>query len=180
MKKILLSAFLALSIASPVSAGDISLRVSLSKQQLSVLRAGRVVRTYPVSTSKYGTGSRQLSNQTPLGRHAVAKKIGAGRPPLTVFKNRVASGRLNRVNLTREPVKQDLITSRILWLRGLEPGVNSGRGVDSFHRFIYIHGTADEGLIGTPASHGCIRMKNADVIEVFDLVETGTPVLIEA
>jgi lipoprotein-anchoring transpeptidase ErfK/SrfK len=73
-----------------------------------------------------------------------------------------------------------LITTRILWLRGLEPGRNSGKRVDSFRRFIYIHGTPDEGLIGTPASHGCIRMKNADVLELFDRVEVGTPVLIEA
>jgi hypothetical protein len=156
------------------------LRVSVANQTLSVVRGTQVVKVYPVSTSKYGTGGRQLSNKTPLGRHVIAKKIGAGAPPLTVFKNRAAVGRLSRVNLTREPVKQDLVTSRILWLKGLEPGVNLGKRVDSFHRFIYIHGTADEGLIGTPASHGCIRMKNRDVMELFDLVDVGTPVTIEA
>ncbi len=179
MKKIILLTLLAFSVASPVLAGDVSLRVSISKQQLCVIRAGEILKAYPVSTSKYGIGSKQLSNKTPLGRHAIAKKIGAGMPALTVFKNRVAVGRLNHANLTREPVKQDLVTSRILWLKGLEPGLNSGRRVDSFHRFIYIHGTADEGLIGTPASHGCIRMKNADVMELFDSVDVGTPVMIE-
>jgi lipoprotein-anchoring transpeptidase ErfK/SrfK len=180
MKILILSAFLALVIPSPASAGDVSLRVSVSRQQLFVVSAGKVLKTYPISTSKYGTGNKQLSNKTPLGRHAVAKKIGAGMPPLTVFKNRVAVGRLNRVDLTREPVKQDLVTSRILWLKGLEPGINSGKRVDSFHRFIYIHGTPDEGLIGTPASHGCVRMKNADVMDLFDRVEEGTPVTIES
>lgn len=179
MKKILLFAFLAISIASPVLAGDISLRVSVSKQQLSVIEGGKILKVYPVSTSKYGVGNKQLSNKTPLGRHAIAKKIGAGTPMLTVFKNRTAAGRLNRVNLTREPVKQDLITTRILWLKGLELGVNSGKRVDSFHRFIYIHGTPDEGLIGAPASHGCVRMRNADVMDLFGRVEEGTLVTIE-
>jgi hypothetical protein len=168
------------AVAAPChAAGDASIRVSVSRQTLTFLERNKPVKTYPVSTSKYGVGNKQLSNRTPLGRHQVAKKIGAGVPELTVFKNRVAAGRLNHVNLTHEPVRQDLITSRILWLRGLEPGVNSGKRVDSFHRFIYIHGTADEGLIGTPASHGCIRMKNRDVIELFDRVEEGTPVLID-
>ncbi len=180
MKKIFLFTLLALTVTSPVLAGDVSLRVSVSKQQLSVIKDGKILKVYPVSTSKYGVGNKQLSNKTPLGRHAIAKKVGAGMPVLTVFKNRVAVGRLNRVNLTREPVKQDLVTTRILWLKGLESGVNSGKRVDSFHRFIYIHGTPDEGLIGTPASHGCVRMKNHDVMELFDRVDVGTPVLIEA
>jgi lipoprotein-anchoring transpeptidase ErfK/SrfK len=95
-----------------------------------------------------------------------------------IFRNRVYTGKVSALNHSDQPSSEDRITSRILWLEGLEPGFNRGGRVDSFKRFIYIHGTSDEGLIGRPASHGCVRMKNADVIELFDAIKVGTPVLI--
>ena len=158
------------------SGADTRLKVSISEQKLFLLRDDRIIREYSVSTSKYGAGSRQLSNQTPLGKHVIAKKIGADAPLLAIFRNRIQTGEIAKPNLSKIPVTDDLITTRILWLRGLEPGVNSGKRVDSFHRLIYIHGTPEEGLIGAPGSHGCIRMKNRDVADLFDRVETGAPV----
>lgn len=138
----------------------------------------RSVRTYPISTSKYGLGSEAGSFKTPLGRHRVAQKIGAGAPLNTVFKERVNTGRVAAIDRTLQGAPHDDVTTRILWLEGLEPGKNRGRGIDSKERFIYIHGTTSEGLIGRPASNGCVRMYNKDVIELFGLVNEGTPVLI--
>ena len=170
------SVILALLTPSADCAGIAELKVMVSEQKLLVVRDGRPEKEYPVSTSRYGTGSRQLSNQTPLGKHLIAKKIGSGAPLFSIFRNRVPTGKIAKANRSKKPVSEDLITTRILWLRGLEPGLNQGRRVDSFHRLIYIHGTPDEGLIGTPSSHGCIRMKNRDVVDLYDRVDAGTPV----
>lgn len=136
----------------------------------------RVEKTYDVSTSRYGVGSLEGSQRTPLGLHRVSEKIGDGAPPMAVFVDRKPTGRVARPNLKPTPTGEDLITSRVLWLEGLEPGRNRGGSVDSHDRFIYIHGTADEGLIGSPASHGCVRMRNVDVIELYDRVPPGTRV----
>ncbi len=172
--------FLSLLWSGPVSYARLAqgsyLRVFISKQAMGLYRDGKFVKGYLVSTSKYGVGNRQKSNQTPLGRHRIAKKIGAGAPAGAIFKNRVNSGKVAAINSSQAPSAEDFVTTRILWLEGLDPGANKGRRVDSFHRFIYIHGTPDEGLIGRPASHGCIRMKNKDVSELFNLVNVGTPV----
>lgn len=111
-----------------------------------------------------------------MGIHAVCRKIGDGAAVGTVFKGGVDTGTTARIYRDDTNVSDDLITTRILWLEGLEPGVNQGPGIDSRERRIYIHGTHEEGLVGTPVSHGCIRMKNLDVIELFDAIPEGTVV----
>ena len=171
--------FLVLFFSAFRSSGTpVSIRVSVKEQKLYLFKGPKVVKVYPVSTSQYGTGSIQGSNRTPLGHHRVARKIGAGVPLNTIFRERANTRRTIAPNPAKKPVSGDYITTRILWLEGLEPGKNRGAGVDSFERCIYIHGTPDEGLIGTPASHGCIRMKNKDVAELFNFVPYGTPVWI--
>jgi lipoprotein-anchoring transpeptidase ErfK/SrfK len=156
----------------------VSVIVKISAQKLYLMHGRKMVREFAVSTSKYGIGSQAGSLKTPLGRHRIAKKIGAGAPIYTIFKERVNTGRRAPIDRTLKGAAQDDVTTRVLWLEGLEPGVNRGRGIDSKERFIYIHGTPSEGLIGRPASNGCVRMYNADVIELFDRVSEGTPVLI--
>lgn len=154
------------------------IRISVSQQKLYLVQGTKIIRQYPISTSVYGIGNIEGSYRTPLGRHRVARKIGDGAPPGTIFKERRNTKKTVKINTTLTPTPGDYVTTRILWLEGLQPGVNRGGKVDSFNRCIYIHGTPDEGLIGRPASHGCIRMKNKDVIELFDLVPFGTLVTI--
>lgn len=166
-------------VCAAAPASDISIRVSVARQKLYLVRDGRQVRVYDISTSKYGTGNKLGSLQTPLGRHRIARKIGAGAPLNTIFRNRVDLHRIASVDRTLEGAPEDLITTRILWLAGLERGLNQGGRIDSFRRLIYIHGTPSEGLIGRPASNGCVRMRNQDVIDLFDRVAVGTPVIIE-
>ncbi|MDH5485676.1 MAG: L,D-transpeptidase [Gammaproteobacteria bacterium] len=157
-----------------------SLRISIAEQQLYLQDAsGRVIKQYPVSTSQYGTGNREGSFMTPLGQHCIHQKIGTGAARNEVFVGRVPMGVLDELQAAHEPLPEDIITSRILWLRGLEPGINQGGDVDSFQRYIYIHGTNEEDSIGTPASHGCIRMRNEDVIELYDAVDVDCLVTIE-
>jgi lipoprotein-anchoring transpeptidase ErfK/SrfK len=133
-------------------------------------------RCYPVSTSRHGLGTQKDSYQTPQGIHRITHKIGDGEPLGCVFKSRIASAEICLQQT--DGTQQDVITSRILRLEGLQPGINRGGDVDSFERYIYIHGTADEAHIGQPASIGCIRMKNADVIDLFERVEPGDLVVI--
>lgn len=137
-----------------------------------------LLRQYPVSTASNGAGEQAGSYCTPRGRHRIAQKIGAGAPLFSAFKARESTGEIWTPELGAEFPGRDWILTRILWLEGLEPGKNQGDGVDTYKRYIYIHGTHEEHRIGTPASHGCIRMKNADVAELFDLVEVGTAVRI--
>lgn len=144
--------------------------VDVNSQTLSLYENGKASKHYKISTSKFGIGNRQDSYQTPLGKHYVAHKIGDNAPLGTVFKSRIKTGEIAKINQERE---EDVVTSRILWLRGLEDGINRGTGIDSFERYIYIHGTADEANIGKPASFGCIRMKNKEVIELFERVAEG-------
>ena len=127
------------------------------------------IRTYPVSTSRFGIGTEQGSLKTPTGRFRVAEKIGGDTPPGTIFQSRVPL----KPDDPRPPT-EDLVMSRILWLDGLDE-----HNANTRERFIYIHGTKHEGKIGNPASCGCIRMRNADVVELFDLVDHDTPVIIE-
>ena len=152
--------------------------VNISTQQLFLLKKGKIEEFYSVSTSVYGTGSKVNSFKTPLGRHKVSEKIGEGLPEGAILKGRRWTGAI--ANIIKEPIDTefDVVTSRILWLTGLEVGKNKGPGVDSKSRYIYIHGTAEEGLIGKPASDGCIRMYNADVITLFNKVDVNTEVLI--
>lgn len=154
--------------------------VSVGEQQLHYFEEGRLVRSYPVSTSRYGIGSAEGSNRTPLGVHRVRRKIGADAPLGTIFRARKDTGVV--AEIVHEPrfTDDDYVTSRILWLDGLEEGRNRGPGVDSFQRYIYLHGTHEEGLIGQPASHGCVRMYNRDVAELFDaLPEDSLVVIVE-
>jgi hypothetical protein len=137
-----------------------------------------LIRQYPVSTAANGAGEEDGSYCTPRGRHRIAEKIGAGAPLCAAFKAREWTGEIWTPELDAENPGRDWILTRILWLAGLEPGRNQGGTVDTHARYIYIHGTHEEHKLGTPASHGCIRMKNADVVELFDLVEVGTEVRI--
>jgi lipoprotein-anchoring transpeptidase ErfK/SrfK len=143
--------------------------VSVSKQQLILKSGSKKLGEYPVSTSRFGLGAEEGSMKTPTGRFRVAEKIGDGMPLETVFKSRRA------VKATKKLLREaDLVMTRILWLDGLDPGNANTR-----QRFIYIHGTNHEEDIGEPASHGCIRMKRADVTELFELVGVDTPVVIK-
>ncbi|MDQ1362536.1 MAG: hypothetical protein QG652_396 [Pseudomonadota bacterium] len=150
--------------------------ISIRQQRLYFYRDDRLLKEYPVSTSRFGIGSQSGSYRTPLGKHCIAEKIGADALCHEVFIGRQPQGVLQDLQCNQVALPDDLITSRILWLAGLEPGCNQGGDVDTRDRYIYIHGTPEEHLIGTPVSHGCIRMRNADVIELFDLVETGCAV----
>ncbi len=131
-----------------------------------------LVQDYIVSTSSYGTGQTKDSNRTPLGLHRIARKIGDGHPIGTVFRSRKAVG------LTWNGDPDASIVHRILWLEGLEPGFNRGQNVDSFERYIYIHGFGDETTLGRPRSHGCIHMAANDLIPLFDRIPEGTLVWI--
>lgn len=153
--------------------------IDVSEQSLYLVKGKEIIKTYPISTSKYGVGSKEESKKTPLGTHYIFKKIGEGTKIGTVFKSGINTGNIARIYTDSTDIQQDLITTRIIRLKGLEPGINKGKGIDSYDRRIYIHGPQEEGLIGTPASNGCIRMKNDDVIELFDLVSKGTLVEIQ-
>ena len=152
--------------------------VDIDTQSLLHIKKGTVLKQYSISSSYYGTGSRENSFKTPLGRHEIYKKIGNDLPVNAILKGRVWSGAI--ADIIEGPLDTDFdhVTSRILWLDGLEVGKNKGKGIDSRDRYIYIHGTAEEGLIGKTASDGCIRMYNKDVIERFDLVDEKAQVWI--
>ena len=166
------------SIDSNFSNLDTLLFVDIDTQSLLYIKKGTVFKKYSISSSYYGTGSTENSLKTPLGRHEIYKKIGNGLPNNAILKGRVWNGAI--ADIITEPIDTDfdLVTSRILWLDGLEVGKNKGEGIDSRNRYIYIHGTAEEGLIGKPASDGCIWMYNDDVIELFDLVDEKAQVWI--
>ncbi|MFO8153172.1 L,D-transpeptidase family protein [Thioalkalivibrio sp.] len=166
-------------LREPAGLGRPILVVRIDEQRLYVVDRGHPPEHYPVSTAANGVGNREGSGQTPLGLHRVARRIGDAAPAGTVFRGRVATGEIAPV-LT-DPGQHgpgDRITSRILWLEGLEAGHNRGGKLDSFGRYIYIHGTDEEGRIGTPASHGCVRMRNADIIALFPRVPLHSLVLI--
>ena len=146
---------------------------SISSQTLSLFEHGRLVKKYPCSTSRFGIGQIAGSNRTPLGLHQIAEKIGGGEPAGTVFKSRAIIGHTSQPEFAGAK-----ITTRILWLEGLEPGFNQGGNVDTHDRYIYIHGTGDQASIGKPASHGCIHLADADLISLFDLLPRGTLVWI--
>ena len=151
--------------------------INLSNQEL-IIQSPYSKKTFPISSSSYGIGSLRNSFKTPLGAHVISEKIGQGAKLGSVFKARKFTGNVIKPIIEKIDIKDDVITSRILWLDGLELGKNRGGNVDSKSRYIYIHGTAEEGLIGKPASLGCIRMKNKDVIKLFNRVREGTQVLI--
>lgn len=148
-----------------------TLRVSIANQMVEVLHEGKPIWAAYVSTALAGTGSEEGSHKTPLGHFIIAEKIGHGAPLGAVFKGRVPTG---EIWTPGQRMDEDLILTRILWLDGVEP-----HNANTKDRFIYFHGTNHEDLIGTPASHGCIRMRNADIIPLFHLVVPGTPVEIQ-
>jgi lipoprotein-anchoring transpeptidase ErfK/SrfK len=157
---------------------ETSLTISISGQWLELSAGDGSVRRYAVSTSRYGAGERNGSLQTPRGRHRIRARIGAGCPVGTVFVGRRATGEIYDPALGRAHPDRDWILTRILWLCGQEPGRNRFGDVDTMRRYIYIHGMPDSEPCGVPGSIGCIRMRNADLVELFDRVAVGTPVLL--
>ncbi|MGJ0429358.1 L,D-transpeptidase family protein [Methylobacter sp.] len=157
---------------------DLFLDISISQQQLSIMDNGQILRSYAVSTAKNGAGERRGSECTPTGWHKIRAKIGTGQPLHAVFVGRRPTGEIYSAELGRQYPQRDWILTRILWLGGLEPGKNRYGEVDTAWRYIYIHGCPDELMNGKPESHGCIRMKNADVLDLFDRVAAGMPVYI--
>ena len=157
---------------------DNLLYVDIDSQKMFHLKKGTILKEYTISSSSYGTGSKKNSLKTPLGQHEIHKKIGNNLPKNAILKGRKWNGAIANIISEKIDTDYDHVTSRILWLDGLELGKNKGGDVDSRSRYIYIHGTAEEGLIGIPASDGCIRMYNNDVIELFDLVDVQTKVWI--
>lgn len=152
--------------------------VSIDAQKLYLIKKNIIIKSYSISSSEYGIGNKNGSNKTPLGLHTIAQKIGEKTPINGRMIARVFTGETSIIYLDGSRSKTDDITSRILWLQGEEDGINKGENIDSFKRYIYIHGTSEEGLIGQPASHGCIRLKNKDVIDLYKDVAIGTLVLI--
>jgi lipoprotein-anchoring transpeptidase ErfK/SrfK len=153
--------------------------IDVSRQTLSLTNGGGRVRRYPVSSSRYGTGEREGSFKTPRGLHQIRARIGAGCPVGTVFVGRRATGEIWSEALAAANPERDWILTRILWLSGLEPGVNRLGDVDTMRRYIYIHGMPDSEPCGTPGSIGCIRMRNADIVDFFERVDVGTRIMIE-
>lgn len=155
-----------------------SIEISIGDQTLRLFEGGACVATYTVSTALNGPGNESGSGKTPLGQHRIRAKIGSGQPVNAVFVGRRPTGEVYSPALAEQFPKRDWILTRILWLCGCEPGVNRLGNVDSQRRYIYIHGTPDSEPMGKPLSHGCIRMRNNDVVALFDQVEAGTPVRI--
>ncbi|WAR46852.1 L,D-transpeptidase [Methylomonas rapida] len=159
-------------------AGVRYLDISIGEQRMRLLENTRILAEYPVSTAKNGPGQLKGSECTPTGWHKIRAKIGTDAPVNSVFVGRRPTGEIYTPQLALAYPERDWILSRILWLGGLEPGYNRYGNVDSAWRYIYIHGCPDELMQGIPASHGCIRMLNADVIDLFDRVELGYRVFI--
>lgn len=141
-----------------------------------MIESGRIIQTFLVSTAKKGCGQKSGSEQTPLGRHTIAEKIGAGLPVNTVFVAREPTGEVYSPDLAAQFPERDWILTRILWLRGLESGNNAGGNVDSYDRKIYIHASPEARPMGEPHSHGCITLHNQDMLALFDWAEEGIEV----
>ena len=153
------------------------IEINISTQQLDLLNdTGKLLHRYAVSTAAKGVGEESGSFCTPRGRHIVRAKIGKGQPENTVFMSRRPTGEIYTKELGAQFPERDWILTRILWLSGCEPGFNRLGKNDTMRRYIYIHGTPDRVQLGIPGSHGCIRMRNVDLIELFDLVPAGTAV----
>lgn len=154
------------------------IHIDISAQRLQLRDGARVLQDWVISSAANGVGERTGSGATPRGWHVVRIKIGQGCAPGTVFVGRRPTGEIYSPQLRAQFPERDWILTRILWLSGSEPGRNRGGSVDTLRRFIYIHGTPDEVAMGVPGSHGCIRMRNADVIALFDHVGAGQRVLV--
>lgn len=153
------------------------IHISIAQQTLTLFdESGQVLRRYPVSTASRGAGEQSGSYCTPRGKHLIRAKIGTGQPENAVFVARRSTGEIYSPELGVAFPERDWILSRILWLSGCEPGFNRLGRVDTMRRYVYIHGCPDSAVMGAPASHGCIRMRNADIVELFDWVPPYTPV----
>jgi len=150
--------------------------ISVLQQRLSLREDDRLIMDVAVSTAANGVGEKMGSECTPLGLHRIRAMIGAGCELNTVFQGRRPTGEIYDAGLAQRYPERDWILTRILWLCGMEPGKNRLGNVDTMRRFIYIHGTPDNVMLGQPGSHGCIRMRNADIVRLFDLVDVGTRV----
>ena len=157
-----------------------TVHICTDRQALCLLEDDRVLVRYAISTALNGVGEVNGSGCTPRGQHRVRAKVGAGCTPGMVFVGRRATGEIYSPALAAQYPERDWILSRIVWLTGCEPGVNRGGVVDTLRRFIYLHGCPDGLPMGIPASHGCVRMTNADVIDLFDRVMVGTRVTIDS
>jgi lipoprotein-anchoring transpeptidase ErfK/SrfK len=153
-----------------------SIRISIPDQTLELTEDGKAIRCYPVSTSKNGVGEKNGSFCTPRGRHIIRAKVGTDAPVNTVFIKRRPTGEIYDAELGGRFPGRDWMLTRLLWLSGCEPGFNRLGDVDTMRRYIYIHGSPDTAIMGKPGSIGCIRMHNSDIVELFELVEAGTPV----
>ncbi|MBW7470314.1 L,D-transpeptidase [Marinobacter sp. M216] len=155
------------------------IHISLDRQVLTLVnRTGKLLAEYPISTAVNGPGEQDGSGCTPRGEHYIRAKIGDNQPIYTVFRGRRPTGEIHSPELAGQNPGRDWILSRILWLCGRESGKNRGPGVDTFRRFIYIHGTPETEPMGVPMSHGCVRMRNVHVIDLFERVSVGTTVII--
>ncbi|MCX6181457.1 MAG: L,D-transpeptidase [Bacteroidetes bacterium] len=152
--------------------------VSVKEQKLYLVKSNEIVKSYPISTSKYGVGELANTLKTPKGLHYIRDKQGQNAPLGGILVNGKYTGQIANIQTQPIDTQKDDVTTRILWLMGCEHGVNRGKDKDSFCRLIYIHGTPEEGLIGRPASHGCIRMLNKDVIDLYNKATLGMYVLI--
>ncbi|MDG4597969.1 MAG: L,D-transpeptidase [Candidatus Contendobacter sp.] len=157
---------------------NVLIHISIPEQRLELREWGQVAATYRVSTARNGLGERRGSGCTPRGWHRIRIKIGAGLPLNTVFVGRRPTGEIYSSALATGHPERDWILTRILWLTGLETGLNRGGDRDTLRRFIYLHGCPDEAPMGIPLSHGCIRLRNSDLLELFDRVEAGDRVFI--
>lgn len=157
---------------------DELLFVSIRNQKMYHIKNDSILNEYIVSTSKYGVGNIRGTNKTPLGLHEIKRKIGDEVPINGILNYQKYNQQIAQIYSDTSSSKNDDITSRILWLDGLEKYFNKNGDVDSFNRYIYIHGTSEEGKLGTIASDGCIRMSNSDVVELYDKINVGTKVLI--
>ena len=140
--------------------------INISAQNLTFYKKFQEISKYKISTSKYGEGSEEGSNKTPLGAHYIKEYIGKDEDLLTIFQNRLPINKKTKIIKDHQSSNEDIISSRILWLEGLEEGKNKGKNIDTYQRYIYIHGTNEEGLLGKKSSHGCIRMSNSDIIDL--------------
>lgn len=161
-----------------VESGRLWLQIDIEKQRLRLRHGTQAEREYRISSAENGVGELNGSNRTPRGWHVIRAKIGAGQPADAVFVARRPTGEIYDEALGEAYPERDWILARILWLSGLEPGFNRLGSRDTMRRYIYIHGCPDSTIMGRPGSAGCIRMRNAELIELFERVEPGTPVLI--
>lgn len=164
-----------------IKPGERLIIVRISTATLQLYRSGTLAKSYVVSTSRRPPSNVKNSLGTPRGLHEIAERIGGGQPPGMVFKSRVPTGRhfSEVADIDPDKAENNLITSRILWLRGLELGVNRGGDVDTYERYVYIHGTNHESRLGEPLSSGCVLMRNLEIVELYEQVRTGDLVWIE-